>query len=316
MKLNIIAIAIAVTFCASANAAEVFKNDDYTLNIGGRIHSMVDRYESHNISSGYARINVSGTSKINESLGAFTFVEKEFSLKDEEKDNNRDMYVGLSSDYGDIFTGRFGSALEQVTDFTDIMMTSGAKASGKIDENRESGAFVYRIKKSDFNFIAKYKPEDYNYEERKETKNNSYSTSVVYSGIDNVKLGIGYADTYYWKQVEGAASFTYENFYLAGLLNSAKYEIADNTFDNKGIEIATAYRIGNVNLVYTYNKLNSDVPNLDMSGALADDPSKENHSLEAVYLFNPNLKAFVGVDKDLIESRDYTHFLIGARYDL
>lgn len=313
MKKSILSCAVvAILAAGSANAAEIYNDDDYSINIGGRIHSQIDRFDDKTMSSGYTRLNIAGKAKLNDSMYAIAFAEKELNFNGD--DWSRDMYAGLGTSYGEFLMGYYGSALEQITDFTDVLMTAGAKASTKIDEDRDSGAMIYRLKTDDFSVVGKYKAQDYDYDNRKDEKDESYSASVVYSGFDNFKFGVGYANTHYEEQVEAAISYTYNALILSALVNHSELDISGFNLESDGFEFVGSYTFDKIMLSYAYNKLETDKFSISSDGSIPEDPDIDEHVIEASYLFNANLRVFGGVLVDNVESRDETHLNAGIRF--
>mgnify|MGYP000005834042 CR=1 FL=1 len=315
MKKTLISLAVLSTLSASAIASvNVYQDETMSLNIGGRAHTQVDVFDGKTVADNYARLNFSGESALNEDVKGFFFLEKQFNFNDSDaQDTNRDMYVGIDTNYGAVKAGFFDSALNQITDFTDIQMIGGAKASQKLDGDREDNSIGYSIDKYDFSFDAKVKLEDYDYEERHDAGNKSVSTSVVYSGIKHVTFGAGYAFDDLHKQYQLASGATFGDLYLGALYSIIDVELSKGTWTNTGYELAAAYTFDKLKFTYSYNNLDVEQVPLFGNNPPKENPNKENHTFDVTYSMTKNFKVFAGVDIDQI--REINHFIGGGRFD-
>ncbi len=154
MKKSLIASAVLAALVASstASAALVYEKDDTSLSVGGLIEAM---WLSTNASStagrdasmyDRARLNVDGSSKINDYVTGYGFFETNWEHNgtgsDTIENQLRYAYVGLDfGAFGTLQAGRFEQALTYVQYITDNTEEYGGDAN--IGDERTSGQFQY-----------------------------------------------------------------------------------------------------------------------------------------------------------------------------
>ena len=157
MKKSLLALAV-VAAATSANAATVYDKDGTSLAVGGRVQSVVyngnaDAAEIAEKDAGLvnsARLNIAGSTKINDSVSVFAF--SEWNMADGNTSgqswgdsiNTREQYVGADyGDFGKILGGKTYDAANAVLAATDVFEDFGARLQGSINSDRRTGMFRY-----------------------------------------------------------------------------------------------------------------------------------------------------------------------------
>ena len=158
MKKSLLALAV-VAAATSANAATVFDKDGTSLAVGGRVQAVVYNgngaadagngiadHDAGLVNS--ARLNIAGSTKINDSVSVFAF--SEWNMADGNKtatgDNitTREQYVGADyGDFGKILGGKTYDAANAVLAATDVFEDFGAREQSSINGDRRTGMFRY-----------------------------------------------------------------------------------------------------------------------------------------------------------------------------
>ena len=153
MKKSLLALAV-IAAATSANAATVYDKDGTSLAVGGRVQSVV--YNGNATSIGEkdaglvnsARLNIAGSTKINDAVSVFAF--SEWNMADGNKSatgdtiNTREQYVGADyGDFGKILGGKTYDAANAVLAATDVFEDFGARLQGSINGDRRTGMFRY-----------------------------------------------------------------------------------------------------------------------------------------------------------------------------
>ena len=157
MKKSLLALAV-VAAATSANAATVYDKDGTSLAVGGRVQSVVyngnaDAAEIAEKDAGLvnsARLNIAGSTKINDSVSVFAF--SEWNMADGNTSgqswgdsiNTREQYVGADyGDFGKILGGKTYDAANAVLAATDVFEDFGARLQSSINGDRRTGMFRY-----------------------------------------------------------------------------------------------------------------------------------------------------------------------------
>ena len=153
MKKSLLALAVVVA-ATSANAATVYDKDGTSLAVGGRVQAVVYNGNAAGIAENdaglvnSARLNIAGSTKINDSVSVFAF--SEWNMADGNKTatgdniNTREQYVGADyGDFGKILGGKTYDAANAVLAATDVFEDFGARLQGSINGDRRTGMFRY-----------------------------------------------------------------------------------------------------------------------------------------------------------------------------
>ena len=150
-----LALAVVAT-ATSANAATVYDKDGTSLAVGGRVQSVVYNGNAAGIAENdaglvnSARLNIAGSTKINDSVSVFAF--SEWNMADGNTSgqswgdsiNTREQYVGADyGDFGKILGGKTYDAANAVLAATDVFEDFGARLQGSINSDRRTGMFRY-----------------------------------------------------------------------------------------------------------------------------------------------------------------------------
>ena len=153
MKKSLLALAV-IAAATSANAATVYDKDGTSLAVGGRVQSVV--YNGNATSIGEkdaglvnsARLNIAGSTKINDAVSVFAF--SEWNMADGNKSatgdtiDTREQYVGADyGDFGKILGGKTYDAANAVLAATDVFEDFGARLQSSINGDRRTGMFRY-----------------------------------------------------------------------------------------------------------------------------------------------------------------------------
>jgi predicted porin len=166
MKKTLTSIAILTAIVSTTtHAATVFNKDGKTLSVGGRMEFRGDfggnedgeKIEGSMQNKSRARLNIEGTTEINDHLDAFGFYEVEHGVisaaeknqgDNGEKLKQRYMFVGIDSDFGALSFGKQDSAGVMISDISDLGIYTGIQkefiAAGDEQVNNTvaySGAF-------------------------------------------------------------------------------------------------------------------------------------------------------------------------------
>ena len=155
MKKSLLALAV-VAAATSANAATVYDKDGTSLAVGGRVQAVVYNGNVAGIAENdaglvnSARLNIAGSTKINDSVSVFAF--SEWNMADGNTSgqswgdsiNTREQYVGADyGDFGKILGGKTYDAANAVLAATDVFEDFGARLQGSINGDRRTGMFRY-----------------------------------------------------------------------------------------------------------------------------------------------------------------------------
>ena len=159
MKKSLLALAVVAVAATSANAATVYDKDGTSLAVGGRVQAVVyngkaasdvgDGIAEHDAGLvNSARLNIAGSTKINDSVSVFAF--SEWNMADGNKSatgdniNTREQYVGADyGDFGKILGGKTYDAANAVLAATDVFEDFGARLQSSINCDRRTGMFRY-----------------------------------------------------------------------------------------------------------------------------------------------------------------------------
>ena len=156
MKKSLLALAVVAAAATSANAATVYDKDGTSLAVGGRVQSVVYNGNAAGIAENdaglvnSARLNIAGSTKINDSVSVFAF--SEWNMADGNTSgqswgdsiNTREQYVGADyGDFGKILGGKTYDAANAVLAATDVFEDFGARLQGSINGDRRTGMFRY-----------------------------------------------------------------------------------------------------------------------------------------------------------------------------
>ena len=155
MKKSLLALAV-VAAATSANATTVYDKDGTSLAVGGRVQAVVYNGNAAGIAENdaglvnSARLNIAGSTKINDSVSVFAF--SEWNMADGNTSgqswgdsiNTREQYVGADyGDFGKILGGKTYDAANAVLAATDVFEDFGARLQGSINGDRRTGMFRY-----------------------------------------------------------------------------------------------------------------------------------------------------------------------------
>ena len=155
MKKSLLALAV-VAAATSANAATVYDKDGTSLAVGGRVQAVVYNGNAAGIAENdaglvnSARLNIAGSTKLNDSVSVFAF--SEWNMADGNTSgqswgdsiNTREQYVGADyGDFGKILGGKTYDAANEVLAATDVFEDFGARQQGSINNDRRTGMFRY-----------------------------------------------------------------------------------------------------------------------------------------------------------------------------
>ncbi|MBY5949150.1 porin [Photobacterium rosenbergii] len=321
MNKKLIALAVAAASISSvANAAEVYSDETSSLAVGGRFEAravMAENDEGDNKvnDATRVRINVAGKTDITDTVYALGFWEGEYT--DGNEVNNRHLNAGIGGDFGQVRYGKTDGSLGMITDFTDIMSFHGNEAGGKIaaaDRTGNNLAYVGSFDLGGDNLTVKA-----NYvfegEDNVNELTDGYSVGAIYAMDMGLAFGAGYgeqsADDFDkdQKQAFGAISYTYGDFYVAGLYQDSKDEFGDKI---RGYEFAAAYTYGKTVFTGTYNYLEDKDNDFDVADSIA---------IDATHYFNKNFRTYASYKFNNLDSKDVgkadasDQFVLGARYD-
>ena len=318
MKKSLLALAV-VAAATSANAATVYDKDGTSLAVGGRVQSVVyngnaDAAEIAEKDAGLvnsARLNIAGSTKINDSVSVFAF--SEWNMADGNKSatgdniNTREQYVGADyGDFGKILGGKTYDAANAVLAATDVFEDFGARLQSSINGDRRTGMFRYVYDNNGIFGSVSYQT--------------AADESLVQGNKVDVEGGFAAAAGYTFDNVVfGPLSFKAGYSYINGqndfaktiFVNKDKAELNSNSFDtykaisasiawgstDNGLYIGALYntqrikqRLNNITYLEEGKKPNNEFNNTNSS--LAD--KKKGYELVVGYTFDNGIGAFTG----------------------
>ena len=318
MKKSLLALAV-VAAATSANAATVYDKDGTSLAVGGRVQSVVyngnaDAAEIAEKDAGLvnsARLNIAGSTKINDSVSVFAF--SEWNMADGNKSatgdniNTREQYVGADyGDFGKILGGKTYDAANAVLAATDVFEDFGARLQSSINGDRRTGMFRYVYDNNGIFGSVSYQT--------------AADESLVQGNKVDVEGGFAAAAGYTFDNVVfGPLSFKAGYSYINGqndfaktiFVNKDKAELNSNSFDtykaisasiawgstDNGLYIGALYntqrikqRLNNITYIEEGKKPNNEFNNTNSS--LAD--KKKGYELVVGYTFDNGIGAFTG----------------------
>ena len=332
MNKKMIALAVAAASLSSlANAAEVYSDETSSLAVGGRFEArgvLADDNEGSSkvTDATRVRINVAGKTDISEGLYGVGFFEKEFQSADSADDETRYAYAGLGGTYGQVVYGKADGSLGMLTDFTDIMAYNGNEAGNKIaagDRTSNNLSYVGSFDLSGNNLTVKA---NYVFDDGQNT--DGYSAAAMYAMDMGLAFGAGYGEQdgqhsvggnedATAKQAFGAVSYTFGDFYVAGLYQDARNTVVNNALieDSRGYELAAAYAWNDTVFTSTWNYLE------DTNASGKDKDLKDAIAVDATHYFNKNFRTYASYKFNLLDSDNVgkaaasDQFVLGARYD-
>ena len=312
MKLKTLAVAVALMASGSqVVASELYNQDGTSLEMGGRAEARLSMMDGKAKDRTRIRLNFLGKQEINENLYGVGFWEGEFETKEEGAvDNNSDLetryaYAGLGGKYGEVTYGKNDGALFVLTDFTDIMAYHGNTAALKLPvSDRTDNMLSYKGQFEQLAVRASYRFAD------RTTDNNEdgFSLSGIYAFANTgIELGAGYADQNDSDEFMLAAAYSVGDFYFAGNYTGADVDVAGESADYKGYELAASYTMGQTVFTSTFNK-----------GELEDADTVENLAVDVTYYFKPNFRGYASYNFDLMDNEgadEKDELALGLRYD-
>ncbi|MCG6243088.1 porin [Vibrio diabolicus] len=318
MKLKTLAVAVALMASGSqVVASELYNQDGTSLEMGGRAEARLSMMDGKAKDRTRIRLNFLGKQEINENLYGVGFWEGEFETKEEGAvDNNSDLetryaYAGLGGKYGEVTYGKNDGALFVLTDFTDIMAYHGNTAALKLPvSDRTDNMLSYKSQFEQLAVRASYRFADRTTDAKGFTDNeeDGFSLSGIYAFANTgIELGAGYADQNDSDEFMLAAAYSVGDFYFAGNYTGADVDVAGESADYKGYELAASYTMGQTVFTSTFNK-----------GELEDADTVENLAVDVTYYFKPNFRGYASYNFDLMDNEgadEKDELALGLRYD-
>ncbi|HHX8285406.1 TPA: porin [Vibrio diabolicus] len=318
MKLKTLAVAVALMASGTqVVASELYNQDGTSLEMGGRAEARLSMMDGKAKDRTRIRLNFLGKQEINENLYGVGFWEGEFETKEEGAvDNNSDLetryaYAGLGGKYGEVTYGKNDGALFVLTDFTDIMAYHGNTAALKLPvSDRTDNMLSYKGQFEQLAVRASYRFADRTTDAKGFTDNeeDGFSLSGIYAFANTgIELGAGYADQNDSDEFMLAAAYSVGDFYFAGNYTGADVDVAGESADYKGYELAASYTMGQTVFTSTFNK-----------GELEDADTVENLAVDVTYYFKPNFRGYASYNFDLMDNEgadEKDELALGLRYD-
>ncbi|MCW8332245.1 porin [Vibrio paucivorans] len=311
---TLIALAVAAAAVSTgASAANVYSQDGTELNVGGRAEFRGDfignggeEIDGTMANNSRFRLNIGGTTQINDSLSGFGFYEAEqgvVSSGDSTPEDDfiqRYMFAGLQGEFGAISFGRQDTAAVQISQMSDVTEFSGAQKTF-IDASNEqlNNTFLYT---GNFDALALKA----SYVASSEASNDSYGISGIYTLPMGLGFGLGYSagdngdNEGSSNAIIAGVNYTLDSLYLAGTYTTGETDDR-NSSDFNGMEFAATYGFGNgLTLKGLYQKTE-----VDENGNTYD--KSDFFELTTDYAFNKSINAYVSyvlnnIDKNNLAS--------------
>ena len=317
MKKHIIAIAVtAAALSTGASASTIFANDATSVDLNGRIEATAN-LDNHDVTNAnIARIGIMAQTQINDNITALGYAEKDLAVSSDEE-SLRKMYVGIANVNNQIVYGKTDSALNLVTDFTDIQNTGSSIADARLMD-REDNQLSYTGNFDKFTVKAAYKFDG----GKSENHQNEAGASLAakYDMGNGLALGAAYAtknssgqSDHRDEQTLLGASYEYNNIY-AGItyLDQISHQLGEGRHF-RGYELASSFAVNDqIVLSGSYSYLES------VHNGKADKIVMANEAtINASYYFNPNFRTYIGytMQIDGQHETNSNNVALGARYD-
>jgi predicted porin len=297
---TLIALAVAAAAVSTgASAANVYSQDGTELNVGGRAEFRGDfignggeEIEGTMANNSRFRLNIGGTTQINDSLSGFGFYEAEQGVvsngsNDPETDfKQRYMFAGLQGDFGAVSFGRQDTAAVQISQMSDVTTFTGAQKEF-IDAGNEqiNNTILYT---GDFDALTVKA----NYVAGTSDSSDSYGISGIYTLPMGLGFGLGYSagdnvdNDGSSNAIIAGINYTLDSLYLAGTYTTGETDDRYSS-DFNGMEFAATYGFGNgFTLMGAYQKTEYDVV-----GQTVD--QSDFFEVTGDYAFNKNINAYV-----------------------
>ena len=306
MKKSLLALAV-VAAATSANAATVYDKDGTSLAVGGRVQSVVYNGNAAGIAENdaglvnSARLNIAGSTKINDSVSVFAF--SEWNMADGNTSgqswgdsiNTREQYVGADyGDFGKILGGKTYDAANAVLAATDVFEDFGARLQGSINGDRRTGMFRYVYDNNGIFGSVSYQTaaDDSTVQGSKADVEGGFAAAAGYT-FDNVVFGpLSFKAGYSY--IKGQNDFAKTIF--ANLDNGDIYTNSFDTYKAISASIAWGSTDNGLYIGALYNtqrakqRLNWSVPSTNSS--LAD--KVKGYEFVVGYTFDNGIGAFTG----------------------
>ncbi|WP_017093463.1 porin [Vibrio splendidus] len=328
-KLTILAIFIAAT-STGANAAQVYEQDGFGINVGGRVeargqYQSEDVHKTNDISR--ARLHIKVTQDIGKDVDAVGYLEQEYNASGENI-LPKHMYVGFATENNEIYYGQTDGALELTTDYTDIMNTYGGDGNIKpltadraknsilaishlgdltlrthVNFGGEDGKVLFHEDAHVDSSTGKFVPES----TLKQTIDTGYGAAASYE----IGAGFGLTGAYAIEtydigkdSTDGIVGIKWdsESIYLSGI----GYDGSDKGDDFKGYETAARFKATNeISFVATYTMLDKDSATENV----------EHSAIEMNYNFTPNFVTYAAYQEVLNDGTGNTanNAMLGAK---
>ncbi|MGR5241696.1 porin [Photobacterium damselae] len=301
MKLKKIVALLSILFIPTAFSYEL-KGDESTIEIRGRIEGRANYAEDNESSShiddrSRARISLLGKTTINDSTLGFAKFETQFSNNNTV--DNRYYYAGLDTQYGRFSYGKQDTAITELADITDIMLSFSPQSIAILDgsKKRQENTVLWSKKSDRWMFNVDYVFSD------KKTDNDSIASSVLFKINEPFLIGLGGVYEVKSEQYQGVLSLSYNTKKIDFGLNQSFVNKKDKEY--YGVEVSALYHYDSMNkiaMLYDY-------------GDYSHDSAKYNHlSIEFVHRFNKAFRTYVGYRYQW-NSNKANDVNFGLRYD-
>ncbi|MGF1721882.1 porin [Vibrio kyushuensis] len=305
MKKAVIASAVlSALVSGSALAATVYSADGTELSVGGRAEfrgDFSDAVEGTMEDKTRARLNIKGSTQINDGLSAFGVWEGEQASGENTKGIvNRYLFAGIGTDFGKFSVGRQDMAAVLVTDMTDITEFSGIQQYIDAGSDKQDSVFAYRG-----NFDALQVEATYQASNAKD--DDAFSIAGMYSLPLGLDLGLAFSsDDADADQILAGLGYTFNNLYVAGTFSTGDVE---KDVEFTAYEFSASYKItSEFSVAANYNFAEEKI-----KGFNAEDKD-DQFEIAAYYKFNGNFRTYAAYKFDQIEGADDV-LRLGARYD-
>ena len=264
MNKKLIALAVAAASLAvagTANAAQVYSDNNTTVNFGGHVDARLYLNDNHHEQSHAAtdgsrvRIHVDGKTQLTDNLYGIGYAQYNLGrFNNNGGDNNiRQAYAGIGSNtWGQITYGKQYGALNNIANFTNVMTVYGGYARNRLATGgRINNQIAYQGTFGGLSVAANYRLDPGNNpNQENDFVQNGYGLSAIYNFNNGFAIGMGYGSQKERQQLgydqQGnpiynseknvhatsymtGMSYSADNLYLAALYNTGKMNIAQNS---------------------------------------------------------------------------------------
>lgn len=344
MNKKLIALAVAAASMAvagTANAAQIYSNNNSTLNLGGYVQGRMYLQDNHHeqnhaaIDGSEVRVHISGKTQLNDSLYGIGYFQYNLARFNNNGGDNyvRQAYAGVGSNtWGQLTYGKQYGALNNIANFTNVMPVYGGYANNRLATGgRINDQIAYQGTFGGLDVAANYRLDpgsadaNSNNPDAHPLVKNGYGLSAIYNFNNGFAVGMGYGSqkektsstndkSLHSTNYMFGTSYSTDNLYLAGLYTTGKMLPANNSGANDfgstvhtlgaGVHSYAGYELVAQYFVMPKWQLGTAYNYGHFNGGKAGHIQYANYlDLNSTYYFNKNLQAYVSYNINFLNDK-------------